>query len=43
MNEKVLKWLHDIKQATDEIDSFFAIRSKRNLAVFLFLLLLYFK
>ena len=29
MNEKVLKCLYDIKQAIDEIDSFFASKSKR--------------
>ncbi len=29
MNEKVLKCLFDIKQAADEIDSFFTTRSKR--------------
>jgi len=29
MNEKVLKYLYDIKLAIDEIDSFFLLREKR--------------
>ncbi len=29
MNEKVIKYLYDIKLAIDEIDSFFSSRSKR--------------
>ena len=29
MNEKVLKYLFDIKQSLDEIDSFFEAREKR--------------
>ena len=29
MNEKVLKYLYDIKLAIDEIDSFFLFREKR--------------
>jgi hypothetical protein len=30
MNEKVLKYLFDIKQSLDEIDSFFEAREKRD-------------
>lgn len=29
MDEKILKWLHDIKVAIDEIDSFFVENEKR--------------